>query len=81
MNEPRACRHLYQICPQIKGRFKRQPCYARSSTDVSERGRPRDFRLMALRERLKELADRRLAGAKLTLSAKCRISAVDPKPT
>jgi hypothetical protein len=36
---------------------------------------------MALRERLKELADRRLAGAKLTLSAKCRISAVDPKPT
>jgi hypothetical protein len=37
-NEPRACRHLYQICPQTKGRFKRQPCYARSSTDVSERG-------------------------------------------
>src|SRR6266446_10519875 len=45
MNEPRACRHLYQICPQTKGRFKRQPCYARSSTDVSEQGRPRDFRL------------------------------------
>src|SRR6516165_4830693 len=45
MNEPRACRHLYQICPQTKGRFKRQPCYARSSTDVSERGRPPDFRL------------------------------------
>src|SRR6266852_5785794 len=45
MNEPRACRHLYQICPQTKGRSKRQPCYARSSTDVSERGRPRDFRL------------------------------------
>ena len=45
MNEPRACRYLYQICPQTKGRFKRQRCYARSSTDVSERGRPRDFRL------------------------------------
>src|SRR6266481_1691486 len=24
MNEPRACRHLYQICPQTKGRFERQ---------------------------------------------------------
>src|SRR6266852_5985226 len=45
MNEPRACMHLYQICPQTKGRFKRQPCYARSSTDVSERDLPRDFRL------------------------------------
>src|SRR5271167_1167145 len=45
MNEPRACSHLYQICPQTKGRFKRQPRYARSSTDVSERGRPRDFPL------------------------------------
>ena len=32
---------------------------------------------LALRERLKDLADRRLAGAKLILSAKCRISAVD----
>jgi hypothetical protein len=28
MTEPRAGRHLYQICPQTKGRFKRQPCYA-----------------------------------------------------
>src|SRR6202023_4197878 len=28
MNEPRACRHVYQICPQTKGRFKRQRCYA-----------------------------------------------------
>src|ERR1700730_8330137 len=44
MNEPRACRHLYYICPQTKGRFKRRPCYARSSTDVIERDRPRDFR-------------------------------------
>src|SRR5260370_29773095 len=34
INEPRACRHLYQICPQTKCRFKRQPCYARSSTDT-----------------------------------------------
>ena len=39
MNEPRACGHLYQICAQTKGRFKKQPCYARSPTDVSERGR------------------------------------------
>ena len=28
MTEPRAGRHLYQICPQTKGRFKRHPCYA-----------------------------------------------------
>jgi len=38
MNQPRACRHLCQICPQTKGRFKRQPYYLR-------RGRPRDLRL------------------------------------
>src|SRR6202035_4044286 len=50
MNEPRACRHLYQICPQTKGRFKRQPCYTRWSTDPSEHGRPRDFRLCALKK-------------------------------
>src|SRR5271167_2362102 len=43
MNEPRACRHLYQICPQTKGRFKRPPCYARSSADVTERDRRRNF--------------------------------------
>src|ERR1700730_2839435 len=45
MNQPRACRHLCQICPQTKDRFKRQPYYVRSLTDVSERGRPRDLRL------------------------------------
>jgi len=53
MNEPRACRHLYYICPQTKVRFKRQPCYARSSSDVSEtnkftlvaQGKSQDMRL------------------------------------
>jgi hypothetical protein len=45
MDESRVCRHLYQICPQTKGRFKGQPYYVRSLTDVSERGRPRDLRL------------------------------------
>ena len=35
----------------------------------------------ALRERLKEMADSRLTGAKLTLSTKCRISAGGPTRT
>ena len=34
MDESRVCRHLYQICPQTKGRFKGQPYYVRSLTDV-----------------------------------------------
>src|SRR6267154_1206069 len=46
MNEPRACRHLYQICPQTKGRFERQVLCA--LVDRCERGvRARDFRLCA----------------------------------
>src|SRR5882762_10306637 len=46
MNEPRACRHLYQICPQTKGRFERKVLCA--LVDRCERGaRARDFRLCA----------------------------------
>ena len=52
-----------------------------SGSTAAVRVRPDECRLVAPRERLNEAADRRLAGVKLTLSDKCRISAADPKPT
>jgi hypothetical protein len=45
MNEPLRLQAFLSDLPHTIGRFKRQACYARSSTDVSKRGRPRDFRL------------------------------------
>src|ERR1700730_1966649 len=49
MNEPGACRYLYQICPKLKA-GSRGSHGMRSSTDVSEWGRPRDFRLWHVRD-------------------------------
>src|ERR1700738_1452638 len=49
MNEPGACRYLYHTCPKLKA-GSRASHGMRSSTDVSEWGRPRDFRLWHVRD-------------------------------